>query len=675
MGYGDAGRWETMTMFNGLHSQRLRAALAAALAAGGALAVAAHADDTDLESFGSCTQFTQYMRQQAMKQVGPWGLSGGGGPVYWLAGGGPLAPGVEGDALRTPAFSGTNVQEAGIDEPDMVKTDGEFVFAIAQGQLHAIDVRGETPQLRGTLDLGDAWGQQLLLHGDRLLVIANGWGGGGGGIAISPDIGRFAPWWGEPTTTLTEIDVSDPAAMQVLDTLSMDASFLSARQAGAAVRLVVRTFVNGPQLEYAASGTLEDQARATWMNRMIIAGSTSKDWLPRYTLHDQQTGRTSSRALVRCSQMTHPEEFSGLGSITVLTLDLDQGLAPVDSDAILADGDTVYASADGVYVATQQWHDPAELSADGKTPPAVTTAIHRFDTTDPRQTTYTASGEVDGYLLSQWAMSEHEGNLRVVSTDEPPWWGGEEQLSESRVTVLGEQDGALVQRGLLTGLGQGERVYAVRFIGELGYVVTFRQVDPLYVVDVSDPTAPRVRGELKIPGYSAYLHPIGEGLLLGIGRTATAEGRVLGVQASVFDVSNPDDPKAVQQLDLGQGWTESEFDHHAFLYWPATGQAVIPIENWAEDTATQTYTYTAGAVGLQVSATGISEQGRISHEIMPVDPEQAIWQAPIRRNLVVGETLYSLSDYGLEAADLATLKERAWIQFPERVYVEEPPAP
>ena len=143
-----------------------------------------------------------------------------------------------------------------------------------------------------------------------------------------------------------------------------------------------------------------------------------------------------------------------------------------------------------------------------------------------------------GVLLSQWSLSEWEGALRVASTEQPVWWGGPRTESETTVTTLGQRGDALVRLGRVGGLGKGERVYAVRFIGDVGYVVTFRQVDPLYTLDLSAPSQPVVRGELKIRGYSAYLHPVGDDLLLGIGQDADDDGRVVGAQASLFDVSD-----------------------------------------------------------------------------------------------------------------------------------------
>ncbi len=150
------------------------------------------------------------------------------------------------------------------------------------------------------------------------------------------------------------------------------------------------------------------------------------------------------------------------------------------------------------------------------------------------------------------------------------------------------------------GLGQGERIFGVRFIDDTGYVVTFRQTDPLYTVDVSSPAAPKVLGELKIAGYSAYLHPLGDDLLLGVGQDATEEGRRLGTQLSVFDVSDLSNVQRVQQRRLATGSSSSaEFDHHAFLYWAPRKLAVIPLSEYGSSGSPF-----LGAVGLTVGRDG-----------------------------------------------------------------------
>jgi uncharacterized secreted protein with C-terminal beta-propeller domain len=199
-----------------------------------------------------------------------------------------------------------------------------------------------------------------------------------------------------------------------------------------------------------------------------------------------------------------------------------------------------------------------------------------------------------------------------------------------------------VEAGRVGGLGKGERVYSVRFAGDVAYVVTFRQVDPLYTVDLSDADRPRVLGELKIEGYSSYLHPIGDGLLIGIGQDATEQGRPTGTQLSLFDVSDLRHPKRLHRAALGSGWSEAESDHHAFLYWPRTGLVVVP--------------FVQQAAGFRVSRTrGVEAVARIVHNAP---------SATIRRSLVVGDSVFTVSDAGVKSSTLATLADEGWAAFP-----------
>ena len=203
-----------------------------------------------------------------------------------------------------------------------------------------------------------------------------------------------------------------------------------------------------------------------------------------------------------------------------------------------------------MYVATQPWMNFNRIvSGDDQLDSNFRTQIHQFGF-EGDHANYVASGEVTGFINGQWGMSEFEGALRVVSTNSfGGWWDGD---SVSQVTVLRPTGGELKQIGQVGGLGKTEQVRSVRFIGDTGYVVTFRQTDPLYVIDLSDPTDPVVAGELKILGYSAYLHPVGDGLLLGIGQDATDAGLTIGTQVSLFDVSDSSDPRKIDGITFGQ---------------------------------------------------------------------------------------------------------------------------
>ena len=591
-----------------------------------------------LPAFGSCKSLLAYARRTARLTGGRTGVPTRAG----LAEPQVLSAPVRGDAVTAlpapaaaesksgaavPDFSQTNVQEAGVDEPDIVKTDGRTVYAIADGRLRAIDVSGATPRIVGSLDLDGSHAHQMLIRGDRLLVMSSAFGG----APFAADVIVSAS-----QVVLSEVDISNPGLMKVLRTMTLEGALVDGRLTGGTARVVVAA---SPGVIPAAS----------------ISRASVRRFVPRTVLKSNVSGRTFRRSVTGCDDVRHPRRFSGLDLLTVLTIDLDKGLFNVDRDAIMAGAQTVYASTTGLYVASQRWV-PA-LEAGRRVPERSRTEIHRFDASEPGQTRYASSGSVLGFVLNQYSLSEHDGALRVASTEHPVWFDGAVSDSESFVSVLAERGSELALLGRAGGLGRGERIYAVRFAGDRGYVVTFRQVDPLYTLDLSRKTEPRVVGELKILGYSAYLHPISDDLLLGVGQDATPEGRTRGTQLSLFDVSDAHRPARRAQVSLGLFTSSSaEFDPHAFLFWKPADLAVIPLESFGPDG--QSF---QGAVGFRVGSAGIAEAGRITH---PVAKAGDTYRPPIGRSLVIGDTLYTLSYGGLAANRLDTLASRSFTAFP-----------
>jgi uncharacterized secreted protein with C-terminal beta-propeller domain len=622
---------------------RLTAALAAALAvaalAAGAGTTAGAGDMRKAERlhrFGSCGELLAYAKRQTLRLVGPWGF---GGPPPPPAPPGAPPPPREARKARgaTPGvdFSRTNVQEAGVDEPDLVKTDGEHLFAVGEGKLQAIAV-GPHPSHVDSLPLRAGAEHELLMHGNRVIVLSRG---GHEFMPLRLNMG-LAPVAAK--TILTEVDVHDPTSLRVLSRLELDGGYASARLVGGTLRVVLVSQLPR-DLGFQPPRPDETPTQAAARNRKKVSRSRLTNWMPSRIRTNVRTKSRSRSALVRCRSVRRPPVFSGLGMLTVLTADLDGGLRVVDSDAVLADGQIVYSSTTGLYVATQRWSDePGERG--------VTTPLHKFDVSKPGRTEYRASGVVPGFLVNQWALDEQDGRLRVASTEAPAWWGGPDRESESFVTVLEEDGGKLVSVGRVGGLGKGERIYAVRFMEDVGYVVTFRQVDPLYIVDLSSPRRPRVAGELKIQGYSSYLHPIGDDLILGVGQDATEQGQALGTQLSVFDVGNLRRPVRLHRHKMAASSSEAEYDHHAFLHWPRTGLTVVPVHAYERTRAD------AFALGFRVGRGGISEVGRIRHG----RPEAV---DPIRRSVVVGDGLYTVSASGVKASELSDLSPRAWIAF------------
>jgi hypothetical protein len=625
-----------------------------------------------LRSFASCAQLVGYARGGLRISRGrpertvsplPESSPGGAAPGAPVPVGAPTSSGSSG----APSYSTTNNQEPGVDEPDIVKTDGSTIFSVSAGTLYAIAASGATPRLVGSLDLGAAaYNAKLLLWGQRLIVISGGFPIAVGAPvpgAVSPGLpapALFPSYYGAQTV-VTEIDVSEPAAMKVTRTMSVEGSFVDARQNGSTARLVISS-----QPSAVAYPALRKQA---------------KGWVPLMRFHSRVTGRRYTRAVARCGSIRRPAQFSGLGMLTILTIDLDRGLYATDSQSLMADPLVVYGSQGSLYVATQKWIDP-RMSLYG-IPQSQGTVIDQFDVSDPVHTTYVASGEVPGFVLNQFSMSEYGGYLRVATTSRPIWWGPgpPQSLSQSYVTVLATSGRELVPVGQVSGLGAGQQIYSVRFIQNAAYIVTFRQVDPLYTIDLSSPTAPRVAGQLELAGYSSYLHPVGNGLLLGIGQDVGANNEPAGSQLELFDVSDPSAPKLLQRTSLGDGSSsEASYDHHAFLFWPATGLAVLPVQIYpvtpigppvpvpgpigggsagTTTTTTNPQPGFVGAIGFHVSPSGITEVGRIAHD--PING----YPPPILRALVIGNTLFTVSDGGVMASNLDTLAREAFVAFPQ----------
>lgn len=597
----------------------LAAASVLAAAAFGSQAPAARKPPSRLTAFPSCSALLQYAKAHAAPFVTAGGI---GRSVPGVA---VPAAGAATGAAGTD-YSTTNVQEAGVDEPDLVKTDGSTLYAVENGELEAVRVGSGAPKLLDTLKLTGGWSRDLLLDGRHLLVLSRA----GGWVTPLPaqPAAMIVPF---PTqTTLTEVDVSNPAHLKVVATLTIDGAYLDARQIGGSVRLVTST-----PLPLALPFVPGDAAK----NHAVLASSGASAWLPGYRL-----GRGATRPLVQCRAVRRPATFAGLGMLTVTTLDLAKGLKPVDATAIMTDGRIVYESPGTLYVTTENWTVRPDAATPTKAPVDASTQIHAFDISSPTKTRYVGSGTVPGYLLNQWSLSENDGVLRVVSTNAPAYWST--PAGESFLTTLRAGAGALHQVGQLGGLGKGERVYAVRMLGDTGYVVTFRQIDPLTVLDLHDPAHPVARGELQLPGYSAYLHPISAGLLLGIGQdVAAGANEPSGTQVSLFDVADAAHPRRVAHASLGRGWSAAESDHHAFLYWPATSLVVVP--------------FGQQAVALHVSRSGIRELGRI------VQSQARQAQLPqIDRSVVVGARLLTVSSAGVAANGLTSLAPLGFAAFP-----------
>ena len=404
------------------------------------------------------------------------------------------------------------------------------------------------------------------------------------------------------------------------------------------------------------------------------------------------SGGATSTGHIACSAVSRPATYSGANLLTVLTFDLTlDALGSGDGVSIVADGNTVYSTDTSLYVAgDERWLAEAATADAGPGMPAggaastpgrraaigQQTDIYRFDITSPGPPRFAGGGSVPGYLIDQYALSEWQGYLRIATTtgtswalaDGPP---ADAQASSSAVYVMSTRGPVMRLAAHVAGLGRTERIYSVRFMGPVGYVVTFRQTDPLYTVDLSDPARPRVRGSVALTGYSAYLHPASGTRLIGIGRQADAMGHVGGTQVSLFDVSDLAAPTRLATFALAGAISRAEFDPHAFLYWPGSHLMVVPLQVTGPVAGAPVTPGVAaqspdgpqpGALVLRISDSGITETGFITQ---PDTTNTTGYPgfSPIERSLVIGQTLWTISTAGAMASDLTTLRQQGWVPF------------
>jgi uncharacterized secreted protein with C-terminal beta-propeller domain len=590
----------------------------------------------------------------------------------------------DGDSSSSPSsYSTTNVQERGVDEADLVKTDGDYVYVLEGDTLSIVrSWPAESAELLSQIEIkpiGDDGynSEKMFLSGDRILVYTSEWGESKGG------------WTNK--TGITIIDVSDRKTPKVTERKLIDGRLVSARMIGADVYTVLNNTISVPESVYSdismmdwsifesaydlpwdasTMSRLTARARLKSLLRPLVEASVSavgaQSFLPTLTHEDGSTER-----LLGCTDILHSKDVTEPGLTTVAHVNLDADTIKVSADAtgVMAGGTTVYASPENLYVAQSSygwWDGITDMSRE--------TRIHRL-ALDGANSRYEATGVVEGFLHNQFSMSEREGLLRVATTYEDWSWGTttEDRRSGNNVFILDAEQAQMGVIGALTGLAPGERIYATRFQGDRAYMVTFVQVDPLFTIDLSRPTEPKAVGELKIPGYSAYLHPIGKDHVLGVGMAGDWDGGLSGIAISLFDVTDFADPQQQDQLTLECEGSSSEalWDHHAILVYGDTVAIPTYGYSWSDMTSDESdmtsdegyYRPTSGLLVATIDTrSGLSERGFVSHRPLveaiycPEEGEDCTdtsFTPQLRRSLVIEDYLFSISDLGLMVSSMA----------------------
>ncbi len=484
--------------------------------------------------------------------------------------------------VAEPDFSDTNVQVAGVDEGDIVETDGHYVYVLSGNQVTVVDVRDQDhPRIASRVHLSStndffANANEMYLDDDRLMVVSSG---SGFFVGPEPGFGLVADLWlpSPQKTVVTVIDVSDRDDARILSETHIDGSVTNSRAIDGTGYFIVSEGLAYPEPIYKEVTLTSEDGE---IERTVNIYETEEEYrervepgilesMPNYSTYDKDRVLTEE-GNVSDFTTTFSTNDPNYGSIvSVVTIDMQEDLPAVDTGTtvLMSTGHEIFMSLDSLYLFQNRW----DLND--------ATSIMKFDVNrDEGSVLPTASGVVSGHMLDQFSADERGGDLRVATTT---GWGNE---SSSGVYVLEEtEDDKLAIKGAVAGLAKGERIFSARFVGTQAYIVTFRQVDPLFSIDLSNPAEPEVLGELKIPGFSEYMQPIDENTLLAIGRDADPiTGRSEGLQLSLFDVTDRTDPRLVDRFTFEGGrstYSPAEYDHHAFSYFPDYEVLAVPVQS------------------------------------------------------------------------------------------------
>ncbi len=599
-------------------------------------------------------------------------------------------------ASGAPRVSGTNIQVAGVDEADTVKTDADLLYALRHCDEQAClevmrlnpDAPASTTLASYRLDGQAPEGLYLVKHGQGDMLVT---------LAGRHAFGHwFDPWgWDSGSTEVMFYDVSNPTAMGLRQSLTLDGHLVASRRVDDALYLVTRFTPRPPGFDPHPTTPRERETNAE-----LLSDTSLPTLLP-----SVRDASNAARELVQGMDCYLPiETVDQAWNASIITITALSLSAPGEFSSVcfVGDSEAMYVSGDNLYLATTR-HD-YQVVPDvirGDLPfyePDHSTSIHKFALT-PTGPSYRGSGEVKGHLGWQqdkksFRMGENGHVLNVVTSVGSSWNG----TASTRLAVLREQGGRLTEVHAIEGIGKpNEELFAARFLGKRAYLVTFEVTDPLYVLDLSNPERPSILGELEVEGYADYLHPVGENLLLGIGKDAlpmpanTIGGMrgalPQGVKLTLFDVSNPAAPREIQSRVLGRRGSETPltWDHHALAFLPASGgrpaRVALPIQvndrhpdypgfdpndPWAWFGRTHTALYT-----FELSELGISQAGRIMGSVH--NDSFDFWPRPLPMPMPVDDGSIAPGDAPGTKGDGVAASEPGVVSSAERQPVPDEP--
>lgn len=646
----------------------------------------------ELAQVESCGALEKYIEDTAVLEMrSTLERYKGGGPFdFWgmeRGDGVPMSAGGDAGGGGGPkAYTTTNTQVAGVDEADFVKNDGTRIFVLSGGTLYLNrSWPAESLQTVATVPI-EGWPREMFLDGANRVVVfsavytplpSSAPGSGPDGIACSAMRCGYSY---SNTLKVTVVDVTALDSPHVTSEYYMPGYYASSRRIDSSVRLVtsdsfrwpadVRWYVDYGSVPYGDKAAVA-RAYDALMNRneQLIRGQSLEAWIPRsyYKAADGSIVRVG----YDCSEFHITNAPSKLGFTSVATLDLTaatlsaQGHPTVTRTTIIAETGELYASPTALYLASPHWWwwpEPGQTEH---------TYLHKFDITHPSHAVYVASGGVPGHIVDQFSLDEKDGYLRIATTirtrvaDLFNQWGRVE--TTNRLFVLAEDAGQLEVVGRTAEVARDMSIYGARFLGNRAFISTFRQVDPLVAFDLTNPTNPVAVGELHVPGFSTYLHPIDENHLLAIGEYVPeppADWRARALQLSIFDVSDLAHPRQTftQTVGTAYGWSEAMYDHKAFNYFPERKLLAIPFFDWLP-ASDGSWSWSSFISDLRVfsidPATGITPRGALSmadvYQTAGSHDWTYYWNPAVRRSVMADNFVYAISDGGIRVADVNAL--------------------
>jgi uncharacterized secreted protein with C-terminal beta-propeller domain len=574
---------------------------------------------------------------------------------------------------KSTSYSDTNIQVAGVDEADIIKTDGKYIYVMANNSLYLAEAYpAESARILAHVAIPGFNPQELYIGEDRLMVFGttyysfdepNKTGEPGFPVTIEPHIEKseIMPYPIQANLVSIKLfDIKDRSEPKLLKTVDIEGSYLTSRKIGSDVYFVINSYPN-----------------------FVSPEPMAIDIIPMYqeTIGDTEPSR-NLEPIAKYDEIGYIPPQQASNFITVASLSISDPDREMGKTVIAGSGENVFASLGNLYIAQTSWpmfDNIGEPIGDN----VQTTVITKFSLSGG-EVNYVATGEVKGHILNQFAMDEYDGHFRIATTISG--YVDNRDTSTNNIYVL---DDVLKATGALEDVAPGESIYAVRFMGKRAYMVTFLHVDPLFVIDLSQPEDPKILGKLKIPGYSDYLHPYDETHLIGIGKevdpsidadlvhteNAIYYTAIQGVKLALFDVSDVANPIEVYKEVIGDRGTESlaSHNHKAFLFDKEKELLVIPI-TLAELKPDQPknmqgeYVFQGAYVYNLTLENGFNLNGRVTHydtnEPFQKSGEYFYGgQSNITRSIYIENVLYTLSQSRLQLNDLTSLETLEVLPF------------